>query len=308
MKKILSVIAIVLALPIFYISTANAEETIYHYGDGTSGTTPPTQVQAAVGGFAIVNPTTGVVHGVTTGSIDYFGSNDKTIGSEFMGCPAGCLIIKQSTSNQNGNVSGIHGPTVTYNEDTNVFRSVQTNTVQTEIITSPVLTEVVTSSVLQTSVTETSVTETVTASVLNASVTTVTSSVLQTFVTETVTSSVLNTYVIETGVSVNSSKIYEFGVQDLTNTTDGIQLNEVAPTQNTGVQISGYTKKFVCEDASEICSKDVSNTSSTLSEEVISFSERKTALEVSSIIAAQNLSLLQSRIERLLILLGLWVL
>ena len=291
MKKILSVIAIALMFPILQTSNANAGDT----GE-------------AVGGFAIVNPTTGVVHGVIVGSIEYFGGNNRTMGSEFMGCPVGCLIIKQSTSDQNGNVAGIHGPNVTYNQDRNVFQSAQTNTVQTETITSPVLNETVTSSVLQTSVTETSVTETVTASVLNTSVTTVTSSILQTFVTETVTSSALNTYVVETSVSVDRTKIYEFGVQDLTNTNGAFQVNEVAPTQNTSVQISGYTKKFVCEDASETCSKDVSNTSSTLSEEVIFFSERKTALEVSSTIAAQNLSLLQSRIERLLILLGLWVL
>ena len=303
MKKILSILTIVLMVPVFFIASANAGETIYHYGDGTSGTTPPTPAQVAVGGFAIVNPATGVVHGVIVGSIDYFGDNNKTMGSEYMGCPVGCLIIKQSTSDQNGNVAGIHGPNVTYNQDRNVFQSVQTNTVQTETITSPVLTETVTLPVLQTSVTET-----VTASVLNTSVTTVTSSILQTFVTETVTSSALNTYVVETSVSVNRPKIYEFGVQDLTNTNGAFQVNEVAPTQNTSVQISGYTKKFVCEDASETCSKDVSNTSSTLSEEVIFFSERKTALEVSSTIAAQNLSLLQSRIERLLILLGLWVL
>jgi hypothetical protein len=291
MKKILSVIAIALMLPILQTSNANAGET----GE-------------AVGGFAIVNPATGVVHGVIVGSIEYFGGNNRTMDSAFMGCPIGCLIIQQSTSDQNGNVAGIHGPNVTYNQDRNVFQSAQTNTVQTETITSPVLNETVTSSVLQTSVTEISVTETVTSSVLNTSVTTVTSSILQTFVTETVTSSALNTYVVETNVSVNRPKIYEFGVQDLTNTNGAFQLNEVAPTQNTSVQISGYTKKFVCEDASEICSKDVSNTSSTLSEEAIYFSERKTALEVSSIFAAQNLSLLQSKIERLLILLGLWLL
>jgi hypothetical protein len=291
MKKILSVIAIALMLPILQTSNANAGET----GE-------------PVGGFAIVNPATGVVHGVIVGSIEYFGGNNRTMDSEFMGCPIGCLIIKQSTSDQNGNVAGIHGPNVTYNQDRNVFQSTQTNTVQTETVTSPVLNETVTSSVLQTSVTETSVTETTTASVLNTSVTTVTSSILQTFVTETVTSSALNTYVVETSVSVNRPKIYEFGVQDLTNTNGAFQLNEVAPTQNTSVQISGYTKKFVCEDASETCSKDVSNTSSTLSEEAISFSERKTVLEVSSMFAAQNLTLLQSKIERLLILLGLWLL
>jgi len=248
MKKILNIIITVITVPIVFVSNAQANEN-----------------NVAFGGFAVVHPETGVVHGVIVGSIKEFGGNNQTMPNEFMGCPVGCLIIQQSTSDQNGNVAGIHGPDVTYNQDKNVFQSVQTNTVQTETIISPIL-------------------------------------------NETVTSSVLNTYVVETSVSVNRPKIYEFGVQDLTNTNGQFQINEVAPTQNTGAQISGYTKKFVCEDASETCSKDVSNTSSTLSEEVISFSERKTALEVSSIVAAQNLSLLQSRIERLLILLGLWVL
>ena len=39
MKKILSLIAILAVMPIFSATTAHAE-TIYHYGDGTSGTTP----------------------------------------------------------------------------------------------------------------------------------------------------------------------------------------------------------------------------------------------------------------------------
>ena len=38
------------------------------------------------------------------------------------------------------------------------------------------------------------------------------------------------------------------------------------------------------------------------------FEERKTALEVSSILTQRNLSLLQSKIDRLLILLGSWLL
>jgi hypothetical protein len=118
MKKILSIISIALTLPIVYTSSAQANET-----------------EEAIGGFAVVNPETGIVHGVITGSIEYFAGNNRTMSSEYMGCPAGCLIIQQSTSDQNGNVAGVHGPDVTYNQDRNVFQSVQTNTVQSETVT-----------------------------------------------------------------------------------------------------------------------------------------------------------------------------
>jgi hypothetical protein len=114
---------------------AQASETIYHYGDGTSGTTAPTPAQSAVGGFAVVNPETGVVHGVIVGSIEYFGGNDKTMSHEYMGCPAGCLIVQQSTSDQNGNVAGIHGPNVTFNDNRNVFQVAQPNTTQSQTVT-----------------------------------------------------------------------------------------------------------------------------------------------------------------------------
>lgn len=114
---------------------AQASEIIYHYGDGTSGTTAPTPVQAAVGGFAVVNPETGVVHGVIVGSIEYFGGNDRTMGHEYMGCPAGCLIVQQSTSDQNGNDAGIHGPNVTYNDNRNVFQVAESNTTQSQAVT-----------------------------------------------------------------------------------------------------------------------------------------------------------------------------
>jgi hypothetical protein len=134
MKKILSLIAIFAVMPIFSTATAHAE-TIYHYGDGTSGTTAPTPAQSAVGGFAVVNPETGVVHGVIVGSIEYFGGNDRTMGHEYMGCPAGCLIVQQSTSDQNGNVAGIHGPNVTYNDNRNVFQVAESNTTQSQTVT-----------------------------------------------------------------------------------------------------------------------------------------------------------------------------
>jgi hypothetical protein len=118
MKKILTTMFIVLTLPIMSTSIAKAGET-----------------SEAVGGFAIVNPETGVVHGVIVGSIEYFGGNNRTMGSEYMGCPAGCLIVQQSTADQSGNVAGIHGPNVTYNDNRNVFQVAQPNTTQSQTVT-----------------------------------------------------------------------------------------------------------------------------------------------------------------------------
>jgi len=135
MKKILSIFLLAITMSSFTINLASASETIYHYGDGTSGTTPPTQAQSAVGGFAVVNPETGVVHGVIVGSVAYFGGNNRTMGHEYMGCPAGCLIVQQSTSDQNGNVAGIHGPNVTYKDNRNVFQVAESNTTQSQTVT-----------------------------------------------------------------------------------------------------------------------------------------------------------------------------
>jgi hypothetical protein len=133
MKKTLSLF-LALGMSVLSISSAHASETIYHYGDGTSGTTPPTQAQSAVGGFAVVNPETGAVLGVITGSTQYFGGNNQTMGSEYMGCSAGCLIVQQSTASQNGNVVGVAGPNITYNQDRNVFQSVAPGDTQIQTI------------------------------------------------------------------------------------------------------------------------------------------------------------------------------
>jgi len=117
MKKILGILSLTLAILTLSINSAQAGET----GE-------------PVGGFAIVNPETGVVHGVITGSIEYFGNNDKTMESEYMGCPAGCLIVQQSTSDKNGNIGGVHGPNVTYNDNRNVFQVTETNTTQSQTV------------------------------------------------------------------------------------------------------------------------------------------------------------------------------
>jgi hypothetical protein len=255
-KRAVYAIGCLFALLSSATSSAQAEETIYHYGDGTSSTTPPTAAQAAVGGFAIVNPETGVVHGVIVGSIQFFGGNDKTMSHEYMGCPAGCKIIQQSTSDQNGNVAGIHGPDVTYNQDRNVFQSVQSNTVQAQ----------------------------------------------------TVTESASNSSAIETDITVSrSTRVYEFGVQDLTNTNGAFQLDEIVPPANTSAQVSATTKEVYCEESSMICSKKVSNTSITLSEEVTTFSERKTSEQVLAQVVAEAKVKIKEQISLILSMLERWI-
>ncbi len=141
MKNIFKKIIIALILPLTLISPANAEETIYHYGDGTSGTTPPTPAQAAVGGFAVVNPETGMVHGVIAGSIEHFSGNNRTMEHGYMGCPAGCLIIQQSTANQDNNAIGIssqENKDVIYIQERNIFQIHEHNSLQTQTITESV--------------------------------------------------------------------------------------------------------------------------------------------------------------------------
>ena len=256
MKKssAIALLSVFLIAPSF---NAHASETIYHYGDGTSGTTPPTPVQAAVGGFAIVNPETGVVHGVIVGSIDYFGGNNRTMGSEYMGCPAGCLIVQHSTSDQNGNVAGVHGPDVTYNQDRNVFQSVQTNTVQTQ----------------------------------------------------TVTESASNTSAVETDISVSrSTRVYEFGVQDLTNSNGAFQMNEIAPPQNTSAQIAATTKEYACNDREMICSRTLSSSSKTIVEESVSFSERSTRVQVQEKVILEAKNKVKEQISLILSMLERWLL
>lgn len=256
MKKISKILLLTLGIFALSFNSANAEEIIYHYGDGTSGTTPPTPAQAAIGGFAVVNPETGVVHGIITGSIEYFGNNDKTMGNEYMGCAAGCKIIMQSTADKNGNVAGIHGPNVTYNNNRNIYQIIENNVNQSEIITE--------------------------------------------------FSS--NTSTVETVINVNrSQKVYEFGVQDFTNSDGNFQFVEVSPNQNTSAQISATTTNFVCEESSIICSRQNSNSSNTLNQEITNFDERKTSEQIQTQIIAEAKAKIREQISLILTMLERWI-
>jgi len=153
-------------------------------------------------------------------------------------------------------VAGIHGPNVTYNQDRNVFQSVQTNTQQTA----------------------------------------------------TVTESASNSSAIETEINVTrSTRIYEFGVQDFRNSNGQFQMNEIAPPQNTSAQISATTKEFVCEESSIICSKRISNNSTTLNEEVTSFSERKTSEQVQAQVVVEAKVKIREQISLILSMLERWI-
>jgi hypothetical protein len=65
-----------------------------------------------LGGYAVIHPD-GYVCGVIVGNA-YFGNNDRTMTSEYMGCPTGSAIIFQTKPSPTGNVAGWHGANVTY--------------------------------------------------------------------------------------------------------------------------------------------------------------------------------------------------
>lgn len=72
---------------------------------------PPAEAYEGVGGWAVVNPLTGVVHGVVVCNAAACGPDGRNGGvtrSEYMGCPAGCVYRFQSKAQASGNVVGIH--------------------------------------------------------------------------------------------------------------------------------------------------------------------------------------------------------
>jgi hypothetical protein len=244
MKKVLSILLLATTILGFTVSSAQAGET----GE-------------AIGGFAVVNPETGIVHGVITGSIEYFGGNNRTMGSEYMGCPAGCLIIQQSTADQNGNVAGVRtqqngNEVVTYNQERNVFQVIESNTNQSEVV---------------------------------------------------IESSSTN-FAVETNIDVSRSvRVYEFGVQDFTNNNAVFEMTEIAPAQNTSVEISAKTTEFVCEESNLLCSSTRSNSSNILVDESVSFNERSTAVQVEAKIIVEAKNKIREQFSLILSMLEKWI-
>jgi hypothetical protein len=70
---------------------------------------PPAEAHEGVGGWAVVDPETGNVHGVIVGTIETFNSRGGAIGHEYMGCHSNCVLRFQTRATADGNVAGWHG-------------------------------------------------------------------------------------------------------------------------------------------------------------------------------------------------------
>ena len=70
--------------------------------------TPPPEASEGVGGWAVVDPDTGKVHGVIVGTIDTYNSVEARggMGHEYMGCHENCVLRFQTRATADGNVAG----------------------------------------------------------------------------------------------------------------------------------------------------------------------------------------------------------
>jgi hypothetical protein len=93
-------------------STPTPETTTPIFTPRPTVTPAPSSEPRGLGGYAIIHPD-GHVCGVIVGN-SYFGNNDRTMTSEYMGCPVGSPIIFQTKPSPTGNVAGWHGSNVTY--------------------------------------------------------------------------------------------------------------------------------------------------------------------------------------------------
>ena len=114
----LSVIITTLILTFFVSSPSFAEEVAPETPTETSApapveTTPayepPSEAMNGVGGWAVVDPVTGNVHGVIVATIDTFRERNGVIGHEYMGCASNCVLRFQTRATDDGNVAGWHG-------------------------------------------------------------------------------------------------------------------------------------------------------------------------------------------------------
>jgi len=82
---------------------------------------PPPEASEGVGGWAVVDPETGNVHGVIVGTIDTFHSTEARggMGTSYMGCHANCVLRFQTRATPDGNVAGYHGTQTRVDENGN---------------------------------------------------------------------------------------------------------------------------------------------------------------------------------------------
>jgi hypothetical protein len=83
---------------------------------------PPPEAFEGPGGWAVVDPTTGIVYGVIVGDWNEETwqevKNTRTVDG-FMGCPAPCELRFQTRATEDGNVAGWHGTQTNVDADGN---------------------------------------------------------------------------------------------------------------------------------------------------------------------------------------------
>ena len=122
-KRLLLTIALLIPAPAFANEVAPSSEPTPQslFDIPVPAYTPPIEASQGPGGWAVVHPVTGVVHGVIVGTIETYNTWNGRMPSEYMGCPAGCLLRFQTRATADGNVAGWHGPEVTYDSSDQTF-------------------------------------------------------------------------------------------------------------------------------------------------------------------------------------------
>ncbi len=87
---------------------------------------PPPEAFEGVGGWAVIDPTTGIVYGVIVGDWNAEAweevKNTRTVDG-YMGCPAPCELRFQTRATADGNVAGWHGTQTNVDSDGNATQS-----------------------------------------------------------------------------------------------------------------------------------------------------------------------------------------
>jgi hypothetical protein len=87
---------------------------------------PPPEAFEGPGGWAVVDPTTGIVYGVIVGDFNEETweevKNTRTVDG-FMGCPAPCELRFQTRATEDGNVAGWHGTQTNVDADGNATQT-----------------------------------------------------------------------------------------------------------------------------------------------------------------------------------------
>ena len=87
---------------------------------------PPPEAFEGVGGWAVIDPTTGIVYGVIVGDWNAETweevKNTRTVDG-YMGCPAPCALRFQTRATADGNVAGWHGTQTNVDADGNATQT-----------------------------------------------------------------------------------------------------------------------------------------------------------------------------------------